>query len=206
MRNGDNLEDYKHIYFLQTYTGSVLSRLVKKMSTAKYSHISIGFDDKLQKFYSFGRKHPYNPFWAGFVEENLVDGVYQRFANTRFALYRLKVSDEDYKLLLASVHEFEKQKKLYRFNLLGMVTAKVGYSFDREKSFFCSQFVATVLEESGLELLEKQAGLTHPMDFSNIEGVELMYEGILNELVPLPIIDESNERNSSSIFKPFVKI
>lgn len=206
MRNGENLEDYKYIYFLQTYTGSVLSRVVKKFSTAKYSHISIGFDDTLQKFYSFGRKHPYNPFWAGFVEENLVDGVYQRFANTRFALYRLKVTNEDYNLLKASVHKFEKEKRLYKFNLLGMATAKVGYSFDRDKSFFCSQFVATVLEESGLELLEKQAGLAHPMDFSEIDGVELMYEGILNELVPLPIEDESTERNSTSIFKPFVKI
>jgi len=206
MRNGDNLEDFKYIYFLQTYTGSVLSRVVKKFSTAKYSHVSMGFDDTLQKFYSFGRKHPYNPFWAGFVEEDLVNGVYRRFANTRFALYRLKVSCEDYDSLRETVDLFEKQKKLYRFNLLGMATAKVGYSLDRKKSFFCSQFVATVLEESNLGLLEKKAGLVHPMDFSEIHGVELMYEGILNELVPLPINDESTELNSTSIFKPFVKI
>ena len=174
----------KHIYFLQTYTGSLLSRAIKKFSAASYSHVSIGLEDSLQKFYSFGRKRPKNPLWAGFVQEDIKTGVYQIFENTKFAIYKLEVTQEEYDKLTTVIQSFEENKNCYRYNLLGIVTAKVGFSVDRRNAYFCSQFVATALEQSGINVIDKKAGLVHPMDFADIEGIELIYEGVLKEFTP----------------------
>ena len=32
----------------------------------EFSHVSISLDAQLNHMYSFGRLHPYNPFWGGF--------------------------------------------------------------------------------------------------------------------------------------------
>ena len=61
----------KRIYIILTYSGTVLSRIVKAYTGAEYSHVSIGLDENLTKMYSFGRLNPYNPFIGGFVHEGI---------------------------------------------------------------------------------------------------------------------------------------
>lgn len=68
----------KKIYIVLTYTGTVLSNIVKFYTKEKYSHVSIGLDSKLNKLYSFGRLNPYNPYKAGFIHEELNKGTFRK--------------------------------------------------------------------------------------------------------------------------------
>ncbi len=168
-------------YILLTYTGSMLSSIIRKASDLPYSHISIGFDDSHQTFYSFGRKYHSNPFFAGFVEEDVKDGVYQRFQQAQFALYEIEVTKKQYYAMKRQIRHFERNKKLYRYNLLGMAFAKVGVSLTRNNAYFCSQFVSTVFRRSGIHSFDRSDGLIHPMDFLEIDGMKLVGQGRLSD-------------------------
>ncbi len=171
------MKNNRDLYLLLTHSGSVLSRMIKGLSGAPYSHISIGIDPTFQRFYTFGRKQPFNPFWAGFVEEDLRDGIYAHFEKASFALYRLPVEATVYNRFQRELKLFSIGKNRYRYNLMGIVTARMGYELNRSEAFFCSQFVATLLALSGVQGIEKPAGLIHPVDFLSLPGLEKIAEG-----------------------------
>lgn len=170
-----------HAYILLTYTGSMLSTIIRRASDSPFSHISIGFDESHQTFYSFGRKYHTNPFFAGFVEEDVKDGVYQHFQQAQFALYELEITKKQYHNLQRQIRHFDRNRKLYRYNLLGMAFARVGVALTRQNAYFCSQFAATVFRRAGIHHFERPEGLIHPMDFLEIDGIRLIGQGRLSD-------------------------
>ncbi len=111
----------KRIYIILTYSGTVLSRIVKAYTGAEYSHVSIGLDENLTKMYSFGRLNPYNPFIGGFVHEGINIGTFKRFKNTQTAVYSIMISDEQYNRLNQIIHKVEATSQEYKFNFIGLV-------------------------------------------------------------------------------------
>jgi len=171
----------RNIYLLLSYTGSIVSNLIKRFSDLEYSHISIGIDDTFKTFYSFGRIMEWNPIIAGFVQEDVKDGVYTRFDNAKYALYKLEISQEQYSELIAELLYFEKNKKVFRYNFAGLLSAKAGISLDRSNAYFCSQFAARVFEKADIYKFDKKRGLISPMDFTEIPEINLISSGELNE-------------------------
>ena len=113
----------KEIYIVLKHTGTVISKIVKAYTKKPFSHVSIALDKELQQMYSFGRLHPSNPFFAGFVHEYIHKGTFKRFYNTTSKIYSLEVTDEQYKKLKETIKEMEAQKKIYKFNILGLIGA-----------------------------------------------------------------------------------
>ena len=81
----------KKIYIVITFTGTILSRLVRLITRKKYCHASISLDEKLENMYSFGRKNPYLLLPAGFIHEYKDKGTYKRFYKTKAQIYSLEV-------------------------------------------------------------------------------------------------------------------
>lgn len=167
------------IYILLTYSGSVLSRVINKKTREPYSHVSIAFDEELKELYSFGRLHPRNPMYAGFVKEDIENGTYARFPKTTCAVYSLEINKKQYKRLILELTKFRLSDKRYRYNFIGLVGAAVNYPIEREYKYFCSQFVTSLLNNSGIKLIDKEAGLTAPRDFRECNELSLVYEGNL---------------------------
>lgn len=176
----DQSNSYK-IYILLTYTGTVISSLIKQFSDLPYSHISIGTDDTYRKFYSFGRKYFSNPLIAGFVEEDVKEGVYTRFENTDFELYSLNVTQEQYDEVNKIIHEFERDRKKYRYNFAGLISGKAGIPLNRENAYFCSEFAVELLERAKIYYFTRPAGLVHPMHFLEIPNIEIEAKGKMSE-------------------------
>ena len=61
----------KKIYIILTNSGTILSRVIKLYTRKEYTHVSISLDKRLRKMYSFGRLNPYNPFYGGFIHEEI---------------------------------------------------------------------------------------------------------------------------------------
>ena len=53
----------RQLYIVISQTGTLLSRILKQITGAEYNHASISLPRDLERMYSFGRRHPYNPFW-----------------------------------------------------------------------------------------------------------------------------------------------
>ena len=171
----------RSIYILLSHTGSVISHMIKKFSELEYSHISVGIDDTFKTFYSFGRRRPSNPLIAGFVSESVKDGVYTRFDNAKYALYKLDITPLQYSKFIEQLAYFEENKKAYKYNFVGLISAKAGYSLDRKNAYFCSQFAAKLFESADIFQFDKKYGLITPMDFKEIPDIELIHDGVLKD-------------------------
>ena len=181
----------KKIYLVLTHTGTTLSGIVKFYTKKKYTHISIGLDSKLKELYSFGRLNPYNAFIGGFVHEELNKGTFARFKNTRGAVYSLKVTDEQYKTIVNTIEYVKENKEKYKFNIIGLFFVSINKKYKKENSFYCAEFVKHVLETSFNKKLLPE--IIKPMDFLELENIELIYEGIFSKY---QAIDKSFKTNA----------
>lgn len=174
------MEDRK-IYILFTDTGTLFTRLIKIYTRESYNHVSIAFDDQLEEIYSFGRKKPTNPFIGGFIREKLKEGLFKR---AKCVIYSCHVSEQEYKKMRAKVKKIEREKEKYRYNLIGLLAIILHFNLNRKNAFFCSQFVATILNEKK-GLLMKPPGLTTPRDLMNLNEFNFVYQGMLHTY-PVP--------------------
>ncbi len=164
------------IYFLLTDTGTVLNRLVKLYTNEPFNHVSIALDEGLSEVYSFGRKKYYNPFIGGFVRENIRDAI---FINANCVLYSFEVDSESYDLIKTNIKKFYDNKDKYSYNVLGLIGFMFNMDIKRSNSYFCSEFVSSILKESGLNVINKPAAFTKPGDFMKLDNVQMLYEGKL---------------------------
>lgn len=175
------MEKQKQIYILLSHSGSILSKLINIYTRKNYTHVSLGLDKDLEELYSFGRLRPYNPVLGGFIKEDILNGTYNRFPNTKCAIYFLTVTKSQYERLEVEIEKFKKEQEKYKYNLLGLVGVMINRPVHREYSYFCSQFVSEVLSNSGINIIQKTPSLTCPVDFLECKELEIVYEGALKE-------------------------
>lgn len=176
--NGDFMED-KTVYIILSYTGTILSKLIRIFTGAEYCHVSISLDKKLEKMYSFGRLNPYNPFIGGFVHENKKWGTFKRFKKTRCSIYSLCVSKKEYDRINKIIKNIKNDRLRYKFNILGMFVSAIHIKYQKKNSFYCAEFVKYVIENSVNDVdLPKYI---KPIHFKNLENTHLLYEGKLHE-------------------------
>ena len=167
----------KKIYIILTYTGTILSKIIKCYTGDEFSHVSIALDPQLKKMYSFGRLNPYNPFWGGFVHERVNSGTFKRFSKTRARIYSLEVEDEQYEKLTNAIMYIKQLRRYYRFNILGLFAVGFNIKIRADKSFYCAEFVKYVLEQAKIETSLPE--LIRPDNFKQIENLKEEYDGLL---------------------------
>ena len=168
----------RKIYIILTYTGTILSKIVKIYTRKEYSHVSISLDSDLNQMYSFGRLNPYNPFVGGFVHEAINKGTFKRFKKTKTKIYSLEIDEKKYEKLESIINNIQQRKNLYKFNLIGLLGVALNVKIKREKCFYCAEFVKYVLEQSQVLTLPD---IIKPEDFEKVQELDEVYKGILKE-------------------------
>ena len=59
----------KKIYFVLTYTGTILSKIVHIYTKQEFCHSSLSLDKDLNEMYSFARFKYHTPLIGGFTKE-----------------------------------------------------------------------------------------------------------------------------------------
>lgn len=167
----------KKIYIVLTYTGTLLSKIVKIYTRKKYSHVSIALEKDLKNMYSFGRKNPYLLLPAGYVQEGINIGTFKRFKNTKAAIYSLEISDEQYNAIISIINDFNNNPNKYSFNIIGLFFAIFRIKLKRNK-MYCAEFVKYVLDKSNINT--NLPDCVRPNDFKHIKELELIYTGKLS--------------------------
>lgn len=166
----------RNVYILLTDTGTLFTKAIKLYTRKPFNHASIAFDDDLMEVYSFGRKQPPNPFVGGFVRENLDDEL---FSKATCAIYRLTVDAAEYDKMKRYIKQIEGNQENYRYNLLGLFAIPFRIPVTRKNAFFCSQFVASVLIQSG------RINFTMPLSLMTpsmvVQDLELVFQGNLQD-------------------------
>ena len=170
-------EKMKKIYIVLTYTGTILSRIIKGYTRDEFSHVSISLDEELTQMYSFGRLNAYNPFIGGFVHEQIDKGTFKRFKNTKSKVYSLEITDEQYDIIKTTINDFEANKNEYKFNISGLFAAGFNIRIKRKRSLYCAEFVKHILEIA--EVKKDLPEIIKPEHFKDISKLNLIYSGKL---------------------------
>lgn len=172
------------VYILLTNTGTLFTKMIQTYTKAPYNHASISFDRELSELYSFGRKHPGNPFDGGFVKEDIKTGTFSKYPGTTCVLYELAITRREEEKMKRVLRFFIRKKGKFLYNLLGVIGVALKEPVEFSNSYFCSQFVAEVLSRSGIKLWNKLPALVTPDDFRRNDRLVLVYEGKLSDYEP----------------------
>lgn len=197
------MRDENTIYVLLTDTGTLFTKMVKRFTAAPYNHASLALDASLNEMFSFGRKHPTNPWVAGFVEEDVYEGTYRYFPNTRCALLRLNVTRQQRMEAIQIIRSFQKEKNSYKYNLIGVLCVLMNIDIKFKRAYFCSQFVAETLGNIGFRLWERPSTLVSPNDFFINPEFEIVYEGMLYDY---PLLDQSRLAGHLDMAKSVIQV
>lgn len=167
----------RKIYIVLTYTGTILSKIIKIYTKAEFCHVSIALDRRLNKMYSFGRLNPYNPFIGGFIQEGINKGTFKRFKKTKTEIYCIEVTNEQYNKIKQEIKKIKLYRNHYRFNFIGLVLAGINYKYTRINSFYCAEFVKYLLNEANLDI--ELPNIVKPIDFKKYNNLNLLYKGRL---------------------------
>lgn len=164
----------KQLYIVITQTGTLLSRILRYITGAEYNHASISLSKDLEKMYSFGRRHPYNPFWGRFVIESPHTGTFKRFSDTRAIVLSVTVSEEQHAELRNMLEDMWKRRKKYRYNFVGLCLAYFHITWKRENYYYCSEFVGELLIKSRIDGAEcLHSSIIQPIHFLRLPHTKL---------------------------------
>lgn len=169
----------KKIYFVLTYSGTILGRIIRFKTGKIYTHVSISLDENLERMYSFSRINPYNCFVGGFMHEKLNEGCFKRFKNTKAQVCYIEVTDYQYEKIEEQIKKFAKNRRLYKFNVLGLIYILFDKKIHRENYFYCAEFIKYVLKNANVNLPLPE--MPRPENFENLKNSKIIYKGLLNK-------------------------
>ena len=168
-----------YLYVLFSRSDTWFSSLIYRFSPGEYTHAALALDRDLQNLYSFGRYHSRLPLPAGFVAENVHTGVYGRCGSSTCRVCRVTVSETGYRRVEKIIGYMQSLSGYYHYNLFGVAMCALEIPCKRKARFFCSQFVAEMLDRAEAVKLPKPANLMRPGDLLDLPEMETIYEGPL---------------------------
>ncbi|MCI8327621.1 MAG: hypothetical protein HFI37_07575 [Lachnospiraceae bacterium] len=171
--------DDGYLYLILTRSKSAVSEVIELFTNRQYNHVSISFDRELLTIISYnGGERVEPPGLNPELVKNLVGE-----AGASVMVYRLPASYEQKKIILDKVYEINTDGSAY--NILGLL-----FKFSYQPNImFCSQFVYTMLETSGINYFEKDATHVIPTDF-----VELDYYRRLEFVTEITLKETASSR------------
>ncbi|MGL4790419.1 MAG: hypothetical protein ACRCW1_03330 [Anaerotignaceae bacterium] len=129
----------KHISIILSKQNSFYSKGLFWITGRKYTHASIRLEEMGDSFYSFNLK--------GFSEE-YPKLFYSKYTDIS-VMYQLEVSQEVYDHVRKRLEAMIENRSTYTYSSIGVFLCIMGISHRFGKAYFCSQFVAELLINSG---------------------------------------------------------
>ncbi len=174
----------KKIYLLLAQADTFISEAIRFITKAPYNHAAIGIDDSLTYFWTFGRKLRYFPVVGGFIREKVREGLYRHHPKTQCIICSLDVTDEEYEEVSAMIRYYLMHRKEYHYNHAALFGNLIGKPYYLKKRHTCAEFVATVIETSGIHKFVTPLPLTRPNELLKIPGLVPIFEGLMQDFQP----------------------
>lgn len=130
------------------------AKLLKVLTRSKYSHVALSIENK-DEFFSFNRH--------GFVKEK-----HSAPLNKYKKTVTLKVTDESYRKLKAMMDSFIEKRQNFKYARMGIVLSLLHIPFHRTNKYFCSEFVAELLQRANVLVTKKNSALYLPAELERL--------------------------------------
>lgn len=170
------------VYIVLFYSGTALGKLIKAAAGPHFSHAAISFTEDLTEMYSFGRKSGLNV--EAFVVDSIENEAYQR-PDTQYAIYMVPATANQYDRMKDRINWFIKNAAKFKYNFSGLFKNYLGISDNPKYRYFCSQFVADILNVADpAKLYFADPSLVTPENFIYTTFAQYIVSGPLSEFDP----------------------
>ena len=97
-------------------------------------------------------------------------------------LYSIEVSEKTYRKIKDMIEYFIAYKSRRRYTTIGLFLSILRIPYQRKFTYFCSQFVAHVLQQMGIVPAHHNPALYLPQDLSDVPGTTLLFSGNMQTL------------------------
>jgi hypothetical protein len=165
-----NTQKRRKLYILLTRFPGLDSDAMCWWTRFPYTHASIGLEEDLNTFYSFVVK--------GFIVEDITR-YNSKPGREPFpcALFELEVSPAVYLKAKQILQKFIANRNHLHYNTLGMLLSLIRIPSRRQHRYFCSHFVAELLQQCNATQLNKRSTLYLPGDLQRLQGTKMIFQG-----------------------------
>lgn len=174
----------EHIYLAMVDTPGIFAYLIRRFLGQKYIHVVISMDAQLKEAYSFGRRNPRIPFFAGFERED-TNRILRAFPTADYMVCELACSLKQKEKIRERLREDYKQRLRYHYAVLGLAFIVLGVPFYQKNHYTCSSYIARLLYENHIKISPKHFSLVTPKDFYCYPNKKTVFEGRLKEFVAI---------------------
>lgn len=174
----------EHIYLAMVDTPGIFAYIIRRFLGQKYIHVVVSMDARLEEAYSFGRRNPRLPFFAGFEREDK-NKILRAFPTADYMVCELECSVQQKEKIRERLREDYKQRLRYHYAVLGLVFIACGVPFYQKNHYTCSSYIARLLCENHIVISPKHFSLVTPKDFYFYPNKKTVFEGRLAEFVAI---------------------
>lgn len=144
-------EEKKVISILFTRYYNAFSNFIYWVGGRGYTHTSVALDAESEYYYSFNMR--------GFNRE--YPRKHKR-RNEKSVCYLLEITAEDYEKISKIIEDMERTKDVWTYSRLGVFLCLLHIPHKIKGQYFCSQFIAELLQLTDSVNLQKKASLYLP--------------------------------------------
>lgn len=174
----------EHIYLAMVDTPGIFAYIIRRFLRQKYIHVVVSLDAQLEEAYSFGRRNPGLPFFAGFEREDK-NRILRAFPTAEYMVCEIECSAAQKERIRDRLREDYKRRLRYHYAVLGLVFIACGKPFYQKNHYTCSSYIARLLHENHIEISPKHFSLVTPKDFYCYPNKRTVFEGRLAEFVAI---------------------
>lgn len=156
-----------------TFDGTRPGKVIRFLTGSEYVHSLIGFNRNLDELYS------YQPN-VGFGKENLYA---EEREGSLYSFYSVRANEEAVKKVKEYIKYLSGNEEKTRYNYKGLINAWLGKEIFNNKNTekrFCSEFVASTLQNAGINLLkDKHASTLTSEDIVKSTLIKHIKRGVL---------------------------
>lgn len=168
----------EYIYIAMVDTPGIFAAVIRRFIRQNYIHVVIGMDAGLEEAYSFGRRNPRVPWFAGFEREDKRK-ILRAFPTAKYRVCELECSREQKEGIRERLRKDYRRRFRYHYAVPGLPFIALGRPFYIRNQYTCSSYIARLLEEHRIRISGKHFSLVTPKDFYQYPYKRVVYEGSL---------------------------
>lgn len=184
----------EHIYITMVNTPGLFAAMIRRFIRQKYIHVVIGMDEELKEAYSFGRRNPLIPLFAGFEREDKRK-ILRAFPTAEYMVCELECSSEQKEGIRERLREDYRKRFRLHYAVAGLPFLVAGRPFYLKNHYTCSSYIARVLQENQIRISGKHFSLVTPKDFYLYSDKKVIFEGSLADFAGTSM--EERQRKTS---------
>ena len=161
---------YQPIFITLTASNNAFAKTVQFFTKSNFSHATLALDSALTNLYSFDAR--------GFVDDSL-EKLSKISSTYYYSTYMFICTQDEFNIIKNIIDSFEDTKNDFKYSIKGIINFIFGKKTEYTGEYFCSEFVAYLINMANPNALKKHYSLYSPEDLRHTHKFINLDEGLI---------------------------